>query len=521
MKNNIWVAIFALAFAFCGCSEKGTAVIDMNSSESYENTLSDAVQEDLARRYSYVPQQTSMSEGILKVSNNGKWGFVNNKGQEIVSCKYKSVLAYSEGMAAVCVQRNYVNFCGYVDRNGKEIIPCKYKEVSSFVNGYAKVSEEFGTYGLIDKNGKLVVPCKYSEVDLLHSSLVRVAVGEYYKRKVGVVDMSGNEVVACEYQDIWCVANGMIGVKKNDKYGLLNSEGHVVVPCKYDRIVFGTPFDNADVPAPVKEEWADAVVAPFVSFGQLAASNEDFYEGRAFVCIDRRCGMIDETGKEIIPCRYDRIAYLCPGYVMVGLGEYPTKYGLITTQGETVTGIKFDRMELWGNDMLCVGVAGNGYRFGLYDLKGEEVVPMKYMSIGELVNGVAIVAVRGQYIGDELYGLIDSTGNEILACKYQNLQMLGNGVVKAKLRNAYGLIDFQGNEIAPMKYYSIGNFVDGLAIVATARDPYTPDKYGFMNAKGELVIPCEYEIVNPFENGIAKVRLNGEWQFIDKEGNVK
>lgn len=46
----------------------------------------------------------------------------------------------------------------------------------------------------------------------------------------------------------------------------------------------------------------------------------------------------------------------------------------------------------------------------------------------------------------------------------------------------------------------------------------TKGKYGYMDKSGKVVIPCIYEEVHFFTDGIARVKLDGKWFFIDKEG---
>ena len=40
-------------------------------------------------------------DGFAAVKRNDKWGFVNEKGEEIVPCKYDFVCDFSEGFAPV------------------------------------------------------------------------------------------------------------------------------------------------------------------------------------------------------------------------------------------------------------------------------------------------------------------------------------------------------------------------------------------------------------------------------------
>ena len=53
---------------------------------------------------------------------NGKWGFKDkNTGNMVISCKYDGIAPFSEGMAAVRLNKKF----GFIDKTGKEVIPLK------------------------------------------------------------------------------------------------------------------------------------------------------------------------------------------------------------------------------------------------------------------------------------------------------------------------------------------------------------------------------------------------------------
>lgn len=66
-------------------------------------------------------------EGVGKEfsKSDGKWGFINHKGKEVIPCKYDLVYPFHDIISFV--QNN--GKWGCVNESGKEIIPCKYDEV--------------------------------------------------------------------------------------------------------------------------------------------------------------------------------------------------------------------------------------------------------------------------------------------------------------------------------------------------------------------------------------------------------
>ncbi|MDR1459137.1 MAG: WG repeat-containing protein [Bacteroidales bacterium] len=85
---------------------------------------------------------------------NGKYGYVDKTGKEVIPCKYDEVGFFSEGFALVRISGKY----GYVDRTGKEIVPCQYDEIGIFSEGIVPVTLK-GKKFYIDKTGKCVKDC--------------------------------------------------------------------------------------------------------------------------------------------------------------------------------------------------------------------------------------------------------------------------------------------------------------------------------------------------------------------------
>ena len=89
------------------------------------------------------------SEGFAEVKLNGKYGFIDKTGREVIPCKYDDAESFHEGFAAVKLNGKY----GFIDKTGREVIPCKYDYTFKFSEGFAAV-ELNGKYGFIDKKGK-------------------------------------------------------------------------------------------------------------------------------------------------------------------------------------------------------------------------------------------------------------------------------------------------------------------------------------------------------------------------------
>ena len=76
---------------------------------------------------------------------NGKFGYVDEKGKECIEGKYDYAEEFSEDLAVVQVGRYF----GYIDRKGEIVIPLQYTQAAYFLQGRALVAKE-ELYGFID-----------------------------------------------------------------------------------------------------------------------------------------------------------------------------------------------------------------------------------------------------------------------------------------------------------------------------------------------------------------------------------
>lgn len=115
----------------------------------------------------------SFSEGLAMVMDykERKSGYINAKGEEVISLSSYSADAFSEGLAAVGVDlpkeegtQSAETRYGYIDKKGGWVIEPKYRDAFAFRDGLAKVEDTDRNIGYIDKTGKEVIPLRYNKI---------------------------------------------------------------------------------------------------------------------------------------------------------------------------------------------------------------------------------------------------------------------------------------------------------------------------------------------------------------------
>jgi hypothetical protein len=182
----------------------------------------------------------SFSEGMAGAVLDGKAGFIDTVGKEVIPFKYDAVWNFSEGLACVRLAGKW----GIIDAAGREVIPCKYDVDVRFSEGLANVKSA-GKWGFIDAAGRQIIPFKYDDADCFREGMARVGftkptgieytqidqdTGEYEvvaetANEYGYIDLTGAEVIPAIYDDADYFSKGKAWVKLNGEEFFINHKG--------------------------------------------------------------------------------------------------------------------------------------------------------------------------------------------------------------------------------------------------------------------------------------------------------
>ncbi|NYR10875.1 WG repeat-containing protein [Psychrobacter sp. BI730] len=269
------------------------------------------------------------------VQKNGKYGYIDPKGEIVIPFQFDFSGQFSEGLAQVIKDGK----TSYINKKGSEVISLDdsydiavnedYSGEYGFANGHLTngvliVQNTEGRYGLLNKQGQLVVPLEYDYiVQLIDSEKMIEREGDIVKvkknNKYGLINSSGEVVLPLEYEDITSFSDKLLVVKINGKYGLVDEKGRVVIDLKYDEL--GAISSNMAV----------------------AVKDEDY----KFI---NRCG-VEEQGLGV----YEYAGSFIDGLALVRKGG---KYGFINNKGQAVISIIYDFASEFNGDLALVEKGG-------------------------------------------------------------------------------------------------------------------------------------------------------------------
>jgi hypothetical protein len=129
------------------------------------------------------PYRGELVEGLARVEQGGKWGFVDARGQQVIPTGFEWAESFSEGLAAVRRDGRW----GFIDRAGKMVVAPSYADAARFSEGLAAVKRA-ATWSYIDRQGKVRLAGPFEEARPFRCGVARVK-----REKICLVDSSCRE----------------------------------------------------------------------------------------------------------------------------------------------------------------------------------------------------------------------------------------------------------------------------------------------------------------------------------------
>lgn len=351
---------------------------------------------------------------------------------------------------------------GYCDSKKKMKIYAAYDEAYPFVDGLAVVAKG-NKQGMINELGTEVIPLKYRFIYPFSDGLARIVDD---KMNSGYINKKGEEVIACQYKT---AENFHEGVAQVGNYGdvfVINTKGEKLSK-SYEMITYCTE-------------------------GYMLFKKYSW-------------GLLDKTGKEVVPAQYYEMGRFSDGLVAVQ-EEASGLIGFVNANGELSIPFQFENawMPRFSEGLAAVS---KDEKYGFINTKGEWVIEPQFDYAVGFSEGMSCVYKNGRL------GFIDKKGKLVIPYKYK-AQIEGdfnyyyhNGLcaVYDPEEGGLGFIDKKGKTVIPFEFPYLGTYIyfndSGLALVST------PDYYlvqGFIDKKGqrywEGIVAPEEEIEEEYED---------------------
>lgn len=470
----------------CGVFYKGNIIIQNDSFEFVE------------ANYSFIH---------LKIGNNAQSALFDYSGKELLKGDYKYILVNEQYI----IISKYFSGRGYLygisNDQGEIILEPKYTKVEY------KGDDIFALDYPIEDNGEIQVDFDPKDKTLLiksHDNIIKLILEFDY---------------ASNFHDNYAL------VAKDYKFGLINKELSLLVPCEYDSLKYG--FNDTYI---AKKENEYSLVCPngriicqyYVDIQNLG---DGFFQVKDR---DNNYGIIDFEGRIILQLRYkypfvfikEKKLFKCEGK---NICYFDTNGHVVIYQNKEI--ITLSKEIVWLNNFLeglAVGITKDGMQ-GVIKENGEIVIPFRFnVTLSDFNNGISTITLRRQidwttYIEDSC--VIDRNG-KFICRKEQAILNLESDLVMIKdfkddvapafNGDKWGLISIQNQKISSFIFDGIENLSSNMFKVYSliGKENNLSKRYGVLNSKGELLIDCKYKDIRI--EGKNKIKCITELGYRDK-----
>lgn len=309
---------------------------------------------------------------------------------------------------------------GFADPNGNLVLAAKYEEVRPFgPEGWALVRQE-GLWNFIDSKGRLGSKTGFAMAWAFVNGYARFRAAN---DSIGFLDERMRVTITPQFADAGDFQDGYAWVRRGAKYGVINTNGELVLPIIYDKVTLGNE-------------------------GQFVVKKQQLY------------GILDTSQSPLIPIVYERIKPFQNG---LALAKQNGRYGYLNLANEWAIEPQYLQASSFAENRAVV--LNEAEEFELINPEGQNFTREGYRQLWYGGTGYWLVAD-----GDDHYGAIDSSGQIILPLMFDELQAPSEGFAVYAMDQGWGYIRLaDGTQLTPPVFGLAWPFKHGSARVATQR----------------------------------------------------
>lgn len=457
------------------------------------------------------------SEDLACVKVDGLYGFIDNTGEFVIEPQYETAGYFVNGTAIVKKD----GFFGVIDKNNKEIIPFIYEDAqTTYIDDLITVKKH-GRYGCINLKNETVVD--FISTDIIYGYSYgtdhKLAIITGDDRKRGFIDLATNFSVPTIYTDVnpsyaeQSIVELSIG---GYKHGFVNLDTQTIVEPFSSSYIWFSNIDDYNNLATfsvnnkygIINSQGEIIIEPIYNY--LSSFDDN---GLASVDINNKFGCINTKGELVIDSVYDSPFYFTNGLAKVSVDG---KAMIINTTEEIVDidpspfspsqPMDFSQ-DLENPCIISYYLDNKGAEKAMaLSPDGEILFKTIYDDIYPMADGLYTVYNIG------LMGCVNKRGIEILPPEYNQLYYVGNNLFIVSKGNKYGVMDAMRNELIPLEYDEIFKTEGDLIFMRSK------EKCSYYNIETKALKKDIFDEVIPYTTYPIPVRKGDQWFYLDENG---
>lgn len=243
---------------------------------------------------------------------------------------------------------------------------------------------------------------------------------------------------------------------------------------------------------------------------------DEFENGYCRVWLDYgQCGLVDTTGRLVVPCLYDGVGIPSEGRILIAQNN---RYGYTNLNGQVVVPPQYLNASQYSSHRAVVSLSETDSLQCLFiDTLGNPLFADTFRNATPFANGYAAICQQGRW------GIIDTLGRRLLPLHYTHITVPDQrtffagdekGMALFHLPHTNTFIHSHIHALTPFLYQPVTTLSEGRIGVTRG------GKQGFLDTLGNEIIPCIYDEIGLFRQGRALVRIDTLYGIIDTGGHI-
>jgi hypothetical protein len=427
------------------------------------------------------PSRPAWSPGFDKddpsirwVQRDKLWGLARTDGSWLVEPKFAQAGVLADGLARVVINGKV----GFIDRTGSFAIEPVFDSAREFKSGVGRTSaERDGTFGVIDKAGSWVFQTNYQQI---------YAAFDWRTNPKSEIVFGWN-------------------FKKDDRWGLLNLDGRVVLNADFDQTVTYCGSGRLEGYKNKERFYFKTDGTPLQPPGGRLVDASCFGGAPPYILkVGDKFGLVDAGSIPLTPLQFDAITWAGPNARNVKIDG---KWGRIGLDSRWLLEPRFDY--LTGHaDIFVASIDGER---GLMRSDGAWLIEPKFDAAARRPdNETAFVTVAGATgvlrLDDQSWVVPPRRG---VMCDINSAIMSQTDGTRAILsRTGETWIDIGAERIGISLDYGLLTFLKN-------------GKWGLVATAGQIIVEPQFDeptLFSPGLRGVAWAKRDGRWCAIDRHG---
>lgn len=320
-------------------------------------------------------------------------------------------------------------------------------------------------------------------------------------------------------------------VYTNNKWGVINSSGDIVIEPTYDEMIvipdntkavfictYDVDYTNGTYKTKVLNEKNEEIITGYEAVEAIEnydESNIIWYESDVLkVKQDGKYGLVDFKGTKIAECDYTEIVSL-KGTSNSLLTTKDGKKGILDNTGAVILDNEYKSIQAISNKYENgYIVQGQNGKYGVMNWNKTVAVEMKYETVKPIYGAGNYYAVKE----NDKWEVVDTVGGSYLAGVYDDIISLDDDYAVVKKGSKYGVVSILDGEIAIPVSYDAVTFSTGEKYIVKKNG-----KYGIVDRENTELLEAKYSnlIYRADANFYEGANSDYTSDLIDTDLNVK